>query len=120
MSFSFHLDVSRAIPFRFNRDLLICRSLMRSAVARVRAGEWSPPDGGTTTPAAPTGRDGFDLHPVWDGKDPVHKWLRWKRTVLLWEADSEIHEETRGVRVFRHDLVHNAADIAHAKTDDLR
>ena len=35
---------------------------------RVRAGEWSLSGGDTTTPAAATGRHGFDPPPVWDGK----------------------------------------------------
>ena len=49
------------------------------------------------TPAAPTGRHVIDPPlPLWDGKDPVRGWRQWKRTVLLWEADSDILEERRG------------------------
>ena len=71
------------------------------------AGEWSLPDGDTTTPAAPTGRHGFDFH------------LGWKRILLLWEGDSDVPEERRGVRVFRHGSVDKAAEMAEAMMDDL-
>ena len=51
----------------------------------------------SVTPAAPTGRHVIDPPlPLWDGKDPVRGWRQWKRTVFLWEADSDILEERRG------------------------
>ena len=42
----------------------------------------------------------------------------WTGTVLLWEADSDILEKRRGVRVFRHGFEDKAAQIAEAMTDD--
>ena len=63
-------------------------------------------------------RYGFDPPTVWDGKHPVHEWQRWKRTVQLREAASDIPEERRGVRVFRRGLVVQAAEMADAMTDD--
>ena len=46
------------------------------------------------------------------------EWRRWKRTVLLCDADSDTPEERRSVLVSRHVLVDKAAERAEAMTDE--
>ena len=46
------------------------------------------------------------------------EWRRWKRTVLLCDADSDTPEERRSVRVSRHVLVDKVAERAEAMTDE--
>ena len=66
-----------------------------------------------------TVRHGFDPPPRRKGQDLIREGNQWKRTMLLWDADSDFHEERRGVRVFfRHSLVSRGVEIAETRTDD--
>ena len=50
---------------------------------------------------ATSSRPGYDPAPVWDGREPHLRWKLARRLIVLWEKDSDLRDEKKGVRLFR-------------------
>ena len=62
-------------------------------MARVRAGEWSPPQDGDTTLEPLSAWHGFDPLQVRNGHEPAHKWNHWQRAALSCYAVTDVIKE---------------------------
>ena len=67
---------------------------------------------------ASTSRPGFDPAPVWDGREPHLRWKQARRLIVLWDKDSDLKDEKKGVRLFRQ-LQGSAAILAQGIEDEV-